>query len=480
MVVDGTTGQTYDYLGFRRLAAALVEALRSRHVTRLGVCTSRSAAAICLLMAADAAGISVCILSTQFSPEEVSEQRTLLDLHTLVTDDPLLLGQPGTIELSALWPAVLERGVQATVFPPLQSHPAARCLVLTTGTTGRPKGAIYSFGDLLAQARTSPSFAGQRWLLTFRLNHFAGLQVLSHVISNGATLCLPASPSMVDMFRAMTQHAVDCISATPTFWRLFCLETPSSATRLLPVRQITIGGEPVGADVLARLAEWFPQARISQVFATTEVGSCFSVRDGRRGFPAALLSPEHDASTGTEGSSLGPAMRIIDGQLFVRVAHGMLGYYGEPEIENTRARDSWRPTNDLVRIEPDPVEGDRVVFLGRMAEVINVGGVKVHPVEVEGVIREVPGVVDVRVWGRPNPITGAVVAADLVIAEAQREEDMIEQVRQACGRRLDRYSQPRLLRVVPELIQANHKVLRRAGLAGMVKPSGKAWGEHGD
>src|SRR5207253_2937465 len=144
---------------------------------------------------------------------------------------------------------------------------------------------------------------------------------------------------------------------------LLLAQSDRAQSRALPIQQITLGGEAVPPDLVARLHDYFPRARISQIFATTESGSCASVRDDREGLPASLLHP------GPYGRA---TARIVDDELHVRADHGMLGYFGEQPLT-----DEWWPTGDLVELR-----SDRIHFVGRRSELINVGGVKVHPLPI--------------------------------------------------------------------------------------------------
>ena len=191
-------------------------------------------------------------------------------------------------------------------------------------------------------------------------------------------------------------------SATPTFWRFLLAEARSRRTALPRLEQITLGGEASPGDLLEDLRATFPGAKLSQVYATTELGSITSVRDGRPGIAVdALFSESNPSST----------VRVTDGELWVRAGAGMLGYAGDEDgaVPAPPAPDDWRPTGDLVE-----VVGDRVLFRGRKSEVINVGGVKVHPLPVEDRIASLESVALARVFGRRNPLTGSIVAAEIV------------------------------------------------------------------
>jgi acyl-CoA synthetase (AMP-forming)/AMP-acid ligase II len=207
-----------------------------------------------------------------------------------------------------------------------------------------------------------------------------------------------------DGLDAMLTKGVTCVSATPTFWRFLLAEARSRKVTLPPLEQITLGGEASPGDLLEEIGATFPGAKVSQVYASTEFGSITSVRDGKPGLAVeSLWSASNPASN----------VRVSDGELWVRAGAGMLGYAGEQQSGAADTDEAeggeWRRTGDLVEIVDD-----RVMFRGRKSEVINVGGVKVHPLPVEDRITGLDSVALARVFGRPNKLTGAIVAAEIV------------------------------------------------------------------
>jgi acyl-CoA synthetase (AMP-forming)/AMP-acid ligase II len=180
---------------------------------------------------------------------------------------------------------------------------------------------------------------------------------------------------------------------------------------------------------------------VSQIYGATEFGMSGTVRDGNPGLPATLLDRGDDALV---------AFKIVDGELWVRSRVGMLGYYGEDD-----ASDGWRGTGDLVELI-----GDRIVFRGRSSEVINVGGVKVHPLPVEDRVGAIPGVKLVRAYGRPSALTGSIVAVDIVPFEGADEEELYLTVKSACAD-LPAASRPRSINFVETIQTVGNKVLRR-------------------
>ncbi|HEY3359559.1 MAG TPA: class I adenylate-forming enzyme family protein [Polyangia bacterium] len=430
-------GGSWSYRELRDQCRRLAAVLRRRGVARLACHVPDSGALVQLLFASALSGVEVCLLNALLPAADCPPLMARFDLSDLVVATP----RPDLGVTQLLLGELEDEARSATPLADDSVAREARLIVLTTGTTGTPKGARHSWSRLCAQAPRARQLRDSRWLLAYRLNHFAGLQLVLHVLAHQGSLVIPRSPAVTDVLAALRGHAVDHVSGTPTFWRFLLAQLDGAQAHELRLRQITLGGEAADEALLATLAGTFPGARVSHVYATTEVGSCFSVRDGRPGFPAALLARRADA----------PArLRIVDGELQVRPARGMLGYYGEPADAG-----EWRPTGDLVE-----VRGDRVHFTGRKTEVINVGGAKVLPLPIEALIARLAAVKLVRVYGRPNPVTGHIVAADVVAAEGAAAGTLEGAVRAACAH-LPPSHRPRLVRVVPALELVNEKVIRR-------------------
>lgn len=418
--------------------ARLAGTLKRMGLRRFGIQAQDSAQLVQLICAAARAGSEICVINNEYEPSSVVELMNRFDLEQVVADRHPVTADAATLVIQQLFS--LSIGPVEPVEPP---SPDPEIIILTTGTTGQPKGARYRWASLVAQARIKPELRGTRWLLAYHLNHFAGIQVLTHVLANRATIVVPSTPAIADAVEAIVRHEVEYVSATPTFWRVAITQLGLEAARRLPLKQITLGGEAVSQDLLELLRNHFPRARVSQVFATTEAGSCFSVRDRSNGIPASILEAP---------DARGVRVRIVDGELQVLNPNGMLGYYGS---DDAPSNSGWRPTGDLVELR-----GDRIFFVGRSSETINVGGVKVHPIPIEEIVQKVPGVAAVRCYGRKNPITGQIVALDVQPVPNTDTEYLEEKIRRSCES-LSRASQPRLIRFVDALDMANRKILRR-------------------
>ncbi len=279
--------------------------------------------------------------------------------------------------------AVLRR--DPGVPPPVETAPGAIWLQ-SSGTTGAPKWSRYALADLKAKIKKGGEHA--RWLLTFHPASFAGVQViLSAMMGGHALVASHPDATIADMARVAVKTAVTHISGTPTFWRAFLMALGDEP---LALRGVTLGGEAPDQGILDALKARFPEAALRHIYATTEVGTVFSVTDGRAGFPRDWLYVP------------------LNGLKLTLSERDTL------RVENPRASAQARTgiwdTGDVVEMS-----GDRVLFRGRADSMVNVGGVKVFPETVEAHILASPWVQEARVTSKPNPITGAILIADIVL-----------------------------------------------------------------
>jgi acyl-CoA synthetase (AMP-forming)/AMP-acid ligase II len=415
----------------RAVAAGLVR----RRVERFAILDHDAATVVALLAGASLAGAEAC----QYPPtDDVVEILGLADRF----DHELIVSARSDLDLPVAVLAPDELAADGDPAAPAAPAAVRPHLVLTTGTTGNPRGVRHDWNRLLRSTTRIAPAPDERWLLAYGLHQFAGLQILLHVFAAGAALVAPAPRRPREGLAAMRSHAVDHASATPTYWRFLLAELRADGGPVPELDQITLGGEAIPAPLLDDLARTFPAARISQVYAASEFGSSGSVRDRRSGLALDVLSRGDDADV---------AMKIVDGELWVRSRTGMLGYYGEDPVDP----DAWRPTGDLVEIVDD-----RIAFRGRTSEVINVGGVKVHPLPIEERVAAVPGVDMARVFGRPNAMTGAIVAIEVVPAPDADRTGIDAAIRTACAD-LSPAARPRSIRFVDSVTMAGNKIVRR-------------------
>jgi len=304
----------------------------------------------------------------------------------------------------------------------------------TSGTAGDPKLVAHTLETLVRTTKIDPERGSSvRWGLLYEWSRFAGLQVLFQSALSGSTLLAPSIDTPLEERIALfAKSGCTHLSATPTMWRKIAM-TPGADR--LPLRQVSLGGEISDDRILTTLGSMFPEARITHIYASTEAGVGFSVNDRRAGFPESYLTDP----------PAGLALRVVGGRLHVR-NHAIRSTYVGTEA-SFGTDDGWIDTGDNVCIE-----GGRVYFLGRDSGVINVGGNKVHPEEVERVLLQYPGVVAARVYGKRSPITGALVVAEVVLEHVPEDSKAARLVLQRhAAANLQAHKVPAMIAFVTEI-----------------------------
>jgi acyl-CoA synthetase (AMP-forming)/AMP-acid ligase II len=352
--------------------------------------------------------------------------------------------------------AALELPIRVVCAPsiePVSDEPLSRrrteWVLMTSGTTGMPKLVVHDFAGLTEAMRaSSPADGATVWGTFYDIRRYGGLQIYLRAVCGGASLVLSSTGEPVaDHLRRLAEHGVTHLSGTPSQWRR-ALMVPE--IRNIAPRYIRLSGEIADQAILDSLRVTFPQAAIGHAYASTEAGVAFDVNDGLAGFPAAYVGTTRD----------GVDIKISDGSLRIRSRSAAFGYLrGGPALADA---DGFVDTGDIVERR-----GDRYYFAGRKGGIINIGGLKVHPEEIEAVINRHPQVRMTLVRSKRNPITGAIVVADVVLmAEGQgaRQIELKDDILKLCREALPRHKVPAAISFVPALkVAATGKLLRRQG-----------------
>ena len=309
------------------------------------------------------------------------------------------------------------------------------CLLLpTSGTTGTPKIVRHHLGLLLMPLSGYAPPERRRTLIGYHPVSFAGLKVMLAATVAGGQLVAESEPTLSRLAQTAMRFAPDEFRGTPTIMRSLLALLGAEACKL-PFARVGLAGETIDQPLLDRLRALLPHAELWQNYGASETGSFMTVKDGRAGFPARWLD---------EG--LGPVrMRIVDGVFEVASPIAMLGYLGGP-MRHPGDPPTWWRTGDMMGIE-----GDRAYFLGRADSLINVGGAKVRPEEVEQLLLSVAGVMDARVFGRPNPITGQLVAADVAAMPGIDHTALRRRIQDLLAVHLERHKLPQFLQITSQL-----------------------------
>jgi len=309
----------------------------------------------------------------------------------------------------------------------LKERGAPGLILFSSGSTGESKASVLDFDRLLAKFDTPrPAY---RTLVFLLLDHIGGINTLFHALCYGGTIVAARERSPDAVCDAIAAHRIQLLPTTPTFLRLLLIADCLGRHDLSSLELITYGTEPMPPSTLAAARHALPGVRFKQTYGFSELG----------------ILPTRSRDSGSVWLKLGNAgfeHKIVDSILWLRSASAMLGYLNAPSPFDA---DGWFNTQDLVERD-----GEYIRILGRKSELINVGGLKVHPTEVENILLELDNIKDVTVRGQPNPVTGEVVAARITTLVPEDVEALKRRVRLFCQGRLERYKMPAVIDVVEE------------------------------
>ncbi len=376
---------------------------------------------------------SVVLLRGDYSPRSVTLLLALIELKTILA--PIL---PSTLTKTPSLIDIVNPDFQINVSAdeeveivprqPSESHLLVRelrerdqpgLILFTSGSTGKPKGVLHDFERLLRKfQKRRPALRTLNFLL---FDHWGGLNTLLHCLANGSPVVLPESRTPDHICQMMELHQVELLPASPTFLNMLLLSKVYESRDLSALRLITYGSEPMPAPTLAGLRAVFPKVELRQTYGLIELGVLRAKSQS---------SDSLWVKVGGEGYEL----RVVDGILQIKADAAMLGYLNAP---NPFTDDGYFITGDRVE-----VNGEYMRFLGRDSELINVGGQKVFPAEVEAVLLECELVEDAVVYGQRHPIIGKIVCADIQLRGAHDEAEARRAIKRFCSQRIEPFKVP--------------------------------------
>jgi acyl-CoA synthetase (AMP-forming)/AMP-acid ligase II len=385
------------------------------------------------LLELDGVARRMVLCTPDLAPEHLAAVAATAQADAIVVDERPSMAIPSSLAPHTVWPRPIPGPVRR------RSSEATEWILLTSGTTGTPKLVVHTLRSLGgALPRPAPSVAPAIWSTFYDIRRYGGLQIYLRAVLGGLPLVLSSSGEPVRQFLARAAAAgVTHISGTPSHWRHALM---SGEAAILKPRYVRLSGEVADQAVLDNLRKVYPEALIAHAFASTEAGVAFDVNDGLAGFPRTFIdNPAGEIE-----------MKVVDHTLRIRSGRTAARYLGAaPGV--LVGEDGFVDTGDMV----DLVDG-RYYFRGRIGGVINVGGLKVYPEEVESVLNADPRVRMSLVRARRNPITGAVVVADVVLANpagaAASDADIVKRdLLESCRRALAAHKVPAMVRFVPAL-----------------------------
>lgn len=293
----------------------------------------------------------------------------------------------------------------------------SRTTIFTSGTTGQPKKVVHTVSTLTRSVRRGENYAGQIWAYAYNPTHMAGLQVFFQAFENQSTLVNVFNRSRAEVYKYIGEYSITHISATPTFYRLLL----PYEKELTTVKRVTLGGEKSDQHLYDVIHKIFPLAKINNVYASTEAGSLFAAKGDSFQIPETIRDK----------------FRVVEDELLIH--RSLLG-----QSDSFTFDGDYYHSGDLIEWV-DQQEGI-FRFKSRKNELINVGGYKVNPGEVEVVINAIEGIRQSLVYGKANSVLGNILCAEVQLEDGCTITEL--DIRRQLNSRLQDFKIPRRIRFV--------------------------------
>lgn len=312
----------------------------------------------------------------------------------------------------------------------LRSSENSGLVLFSSGSTGKPKAMIHNL-DALAESYRDRRAKDLVMLVFLMFDHIGGLNTLFNSVSMGTTIIIPENREPDSICALIEKHAVNILPSSPTFLNLLFISGALNRHNLSSIKMVTYGTEPMPESLLLKLKAVFPRVKFLQTFGTSETGIA---QTNSKSSSSTLLRIEDGVIE----------HKIVNGELWLRSKTQILGYLNSSMESFTE--DGWFKTGDLV----DEVGDGYIKIIGRNKEIINVGGEKVLPTEVESVLLQIPEILDCIVYGERSSIVGQIVVADVVLRADIDKSEIKRIVRTFCKNHLASYKIPVKINVVEQ------------------------------
>lgn len=311
------------------------------------------------------------------------------------------------------------------------SQSTSEITIFTSGTTGQPKRVTHSVATLARNVRKGEQYKEHVWAYAYNPTHMAGTQVFFQALMNQSTMVNVFGDSREVVYQQIERYGITHISATPTFYRMLMPFEKAHPS----VKRVTLGGEKSDKQLYEHICNIFPNAKVNNVYASTEAGSLFAAKDDCFQIPANIRDK----------------FRVENDELLIHKS--LLGQSDSFEFDG-----EYYHSGDLIEWVNE-TEG-LFRFKSRKNELINVGGYKVNPGEVEDAINAIEGVQQSLVYGRANSILGNIVVAEVKLVEGTALTDM--EIRKVLASQLQDFKVPRKIQIVNELSMTRTGKLKRS------------------
>lgn len=310
----------------------------------------------------------------------------------------------------------------------LQTSKCAGLILFSSGSTGAPKAMIHNL-DTLVDSYGDKKQKQINMLVFLMFDHIGGINTMLNILSMNATMIIPQNRNADDICKLIEEYKIAVLPSSPTFLNLILINRSYEKYDLSSLRMITYGTETMPEGLLNRLKAVFSKVKFLQTFGTSETG-------------IAATSSKSSSSTFMKIDDENLEYKIVDNELWLRSKTQILGYLNRSMESFTN--DGWFKTGDLVELDNEGF----IKIIGRNKEIINVGGQKVLPSEVESVLLGMDEIEDCLVYGEQNAITGQSVSCDVVLKHGIDDSGFKILVRKFCKDKLDSFKIPTRVNVV--------------------------------
>jgi acyl-CoA synthetase (AMP-forming)/AMP-acid ligase II len=318
----------------------------------------------------------------------------------------------------------LRHSVTQPLLAELKNKKEPGLILFSSGTTAEPKAAVHSLLQLMGKFKKPGKTLKTIAFLLF--DHIGGFNTMMHALANGGTIATVSERTPDEVCRVIEKNSIELLPTSPTFLNMILMNKTYQQYDLSSLKIISYGTEPMPQSTLQTLSQVLPNVQLKQTYGLSEVGIMATKSEGSDSLYLKL---------GGDGFET----KIVDDILYIRAESAMLGYLNAPSPFD---EEGWFNTKDRVE-----VKGDYIKILGRTTDLINVGGEKVYPIEVESILLQCEGVLDVRVYGEPNPLMGKVVVAEVRVAPENDNRDFVKKLRAFCSQKLEKYKIPVKIRL---------------------------------
>jgi acyl-coenzyme A synthetase/AMP-(fatty) acid ligase len=304
-----------------------------------------------------------------------------------------------------------------------RQHPGL--ILFSSGSTGKSKAAVHDLIPMLGKFKVQRH--ARRAIAFLLYDHIGGFNTMLYQLSNAGCIVTVENRDPDSVLRAVERHRVELLPTSPTFINLVLLSDAYRRYDLSSLKIVTYGTEPMPESTLRRFHQVLPHIQLQQTYGLSEIGILRS-------------KSRSSASLWVKLGGEGFQTRVVNDILQVKAESAMLGYLNAP---SPFTEDGWFNTGDKVE-----VDGEYFRILGRQSDIINVGGQKVYPAQVESVVQEMPEVAEVSVYGEKNPLVGQIPCAAVRLKEPRDAGQFHRELRQFCRQRLQEFQIPVRVRLI--------------------------------